>query len=121
MQLKPLTQLTRMFKSSYVADLKFKIISSYVAVAAIEIPAYIALPLIIDVWGRSILLFNFHTASTGRIKRVMQMSSPLSLSYVAPQKTSFCLLPAFPRHLLHHSSLPRTRWRKAPKLISLNI
>merc|ERR1712210_69560 len=25
---------------------------SYVAVAAIEIPAYIALPLIIDVWGR---------------------------------------------------------------------
>ena len=28
---------------------------SYVAVAAIEVPAYIALPLIIDVWGRYIL------------------------------------------------------------------
>ena len=38
--------------------IKQKHISSYVAVAAIEIPAYIALPLIIDVWGRSILSSN---------------------------------------------------------------
>ena len=31
------------------------LVFSYVAVAAIEVPAYIALPLIIDVWGRYIL------------------------------------------------------------------